>query len=341
MILTSTNDGLIRLYPTSPPTSSPARQFKGHRRAVTSLSILGRGKRFLSSSRDGTLKLWDVPGEKCLRTLHTSRVSPVESLAILPLPAKDLPRDEGEATGSWLVLAGCANGSIEPFTLRIDALPLSADEDEQPQVAIYSLSLPHIPPTTYPSDLPDGTTAPGSTDHWALVPSSAVWALDIMLAHHDHDDKQEGASSWIVAGTKTGLVRLFEIGHGGMQRIGEMVGRMHEDRDEQGQEQEESSPLVREHCIVRRNDSGVNAVRFVPFTTSRGPPDVVVATTDGTPYRLTWDAAQEEDALTPRVAEEYTGWEAGDAVEEIALLAREGQDVKVGLAGAEGCVRVY
>lgn len=304
VMLTATNDGQIRLYPVSPPTPQPARSFRGHRRAVTGLSILGRGKRFLSSSRDGTVKLWDVPSEKCLTTLSTSRVSPVESLAVLPLD-----HDEVEATGSWIVFAGTAAGVIEAFLLSIQPVPAGegdGDEDAAPPLPqITSRSLSSISATTYPSDLPEGVTGPGSTDHWSLVSSSAVWSLDVCAG--------EGAA-WLVAGTKTGIVRLFEVDVASVQQ--------------------EDAQLAREHCNVRRNDAGINAVRFV--ATPSNAPDVIVATTDGTPYRLSWQSG------VPRVAEEYTGWEAGDAVEEIALVrGTSGEDTRVALAGAEGCVRVY
>ncbi|OBZ73829.1 Proteasomal ATPase-associated factor 1 [Grifola frondosa] len=58
---------------TNSPTTvaSPARTFRGHTRAVTSTGIIARGRNILSGSKDGTLRLWDVPSGAQIRALPT------------------------------------------------------------------------------------------------------------------------------------------------------------------------------------------------------------------------------------------------------------------------------
>jgi len=92
VLLTSSIDFSLSILPAEPlsPTSSsqtmptrvaPARTFKGHSRAITSTSIISRGRTILSGSKDGTLRIWDVSSGAQIRTLGTSNYSAIASIA--------------------------------------------------------------------------------------------------------------------------------------------------------------------------------------------------------------------------------------------------------------------
>ena len=50
------------------------RQFKGHKDRVTGLVVSQDAKWLLSSSMDGTVRIWDVPAAACLQVLPLSSV---------------------------------------------------------------------------------------------------------------------------------------------------------------------------------------------------------------------------------------------------------------------------
>lgn len=333
VVITAASDMTIRLFSLA---GINARTFRGHKRAVTSTRILSRGKRFLSASMDGTLKVWDVAAEKCIKTIAVRRMSGVEALSVVRLPAS--AQDEVEdGMGEYIVMAGLSSGYTDIFSLRLNVIepakpPARDAEDDQPTPAVVSIEeeiLDSIPPINWPSTLPEGVTAPGATDFWSLDDTGNVWALD---------SRVEGdATIRLVAGTKSGVVRLLTLDVNALASVRHAKEKECEDEGsgDTVMSTAESTVTYSEIVNFRRNTSGITNVRLHGPTSN----DVTVATQDGTPFRVTFDS---ENTLAgtryvPRVKEEYTGWEAGDAVDGIALL----QDGGVALAGAEGCVCVY
>lgn len=396
VVLTAASDLRIRLYSITSP--SPVRTFTGHKRAITSLAMLGRGRRIISGSLDGTIKIWDVAAERCIRTMAVRRMSGVESLVVLPVAAKASSNEEEEGMGEYLVFAGLSNGWIEVFSLRLELLeasrPAGPDEETEPgkpaEIRVQDFSVAQVAPIRYPSDLPEGRDTPGATDFWHVVDTGAVWSIDVSVV-------ASSSKGYIVAGTKAGVLRLFSIDVESLSAYGERKRHVADSPDQldadavMSANEEEvlertASPL--EVVNIRRNSAGINAVRFLnqkqnpgggaeeadgdqtmgnvsgmtassaKSSHSSGPPDVVVATSDGTPYRLGFSSASPAAAdLSAFVVCEYTGWEAGDSVEDIALVHRhqpqqqqqnagggeaaQPLEPRVLLAGAEGCLRVY
>ncbi|KAG2482597.1 hypothetical protein HYH03_018481 [Edaphochlamys debaryana] len=73
-------DGSLRLFDVEVPRL--VRRFAGHRDRVTGLHISQDGRWLLSSSMDGTLRVWDIPSAACLQVLRLG--APVTSLSLGP-----------------------------------------------------------------------------------------------------------------------------------------------------------------------------------------------------------------------------------------------------------------
>ncbi|KAF8209354.1 WD40 repeat-like protein [Mycena galopus ATCC 62051] len=130
VILSAGADFTLNILPAdlSPSSSAlkPARTLMGHTRSITSTAIVARGRNILSSSLDGTVRLWDVSsGEKIhVLTAGGNHFSPVTSISLgerasstLPagIPAALDPR-EVETEGKLLFCA-LQNKSFEAFDL--------------------------------------------------------------------------------------------------------------------------------------------------------------------------------------------------------------------------------
>lgn len=366
--------------------------------------MLGRGKRILSASLDGTIRLWDVATERCLRTIAVRNMSGVESLSLHPVSSSQAPpaesgqdkEEEEEGLGRYVLFAGLSSGFIDVFSLDITVLEAAkpavvdenGEEEEEAQpvkLAVQDFGLLSVPPTKYPSDLTGSAAVqgPAATDFWSLVPSGAVWSMDVIVV----EDSADHSTCYVAAGTKNGIVRLFAVNIGNLVSIvkeKESAAQAQGDVEipgtavgEGAEEQQEllllqKSQAFTELLNLRRNPAGVTALRFVPRTgsaSSRAAPDLVVATQDGTPFRVGFELTMNHDMSgdataaaaserttrwVPQVKEEYIGWEAGDAVECIALIplhsaisSQSGQKAaaeelfRIALAGAEGQVMIY
>ena len=81
--------GFIVTFATSPigraqhahPGNPPSRALEGHLRSVLSVTFSPDGKTLLSSARDSTIKVWDVPTGKLVRTLTEGLAGGVYSTA--------------------------------------------------------------------------------------------------------------------------------------------------------------------------------------------------------------------------------------------------------------------
>ncbi|KAJ7932784.1 WD40-repeat-containing domain protein [Mycena leptocephala] len=101
VLLSAGADFTLCILPADPaPASSsltPARTLMGHRRSITSTAIVARGRNILSSSLDGTVRLWDVSSGEQIHvvTAGGSRYAPVTSMSLGERAATTLP--EGTA----------------------------------------------------------------------------------------------------------------------------------------------------------------------------------------------------------------------------------------------------
>ncbi|KAI0352369.1 WD40 repeat-like protein [Trametes cingulata] len=139
VILTAGADFSLSILPADPPESSsytttkvnPARTLRGHTRAVTSTAIIARGRNVLSASKDGTIRLWDVPSSSQIRTLAagSNHFVPVTALSsgerrkdfAGDAASQDAPDDldpREVETSDKVVFCALQDGSFELFDLR-------------------------------------------------------------------------------------------------------------------------------------------------------------------------------------------------------------------------------
>lgn len=363
VLLTASSDLTLRLY--SAQDGICPRIFKGHKRAVTSTAILGRGKRIVSASLDGTVRVWDVRAGKSVRMIGCRGWSGVECLKVLKLKgAADASEAEAEeGLGDYLAVAGLSSGYVQVFLIRISQDPATRapakngqeeedDEGSASAITVTDWPLLEIAPRSWPT-LPEGQSPPGASDVWKVEPTTgAVWSLDVaersFYSGSGKGDASQGAGSRLdlVIGSKTGIVRLFQL------ELGSAA-------DSNGQEEEDTTaPLrltSREVLNLKRNTASIHALRFLPPSTAvgqSGPPDAIVATGDGTPFRLAFNVIgagptngnpvqEQQQRFEPSVKEEYTGWEAGEPVHGIGVINAGTEGERILLAGAEGMVRLY
>ncbi|KAL6307327.1 WD40-repeat-containing domain protein [Sparassis latifolia] len=137
VLLTAGLDFALTILPADPPPPStpaqpaptrlsPVRTLKGHTRAVTATAIVGRGRTVLSASRDGTLRLWDVPSAAQIRALPSAGGACVPILALTVGARQGEGDGEGDAdvdpreveTSDKLAFLALADGSFEAHDLR-------------------------------------------------------------------------------------------------------------------------------------------------------------------------------------------------------------------------------
>ncbi|KAI0766944.1 WD40 repeat-like protein [Trametes elegans] len=106
----------------------PARTLRGHTRAVTSTAIISRGRNVLSASKDGSIRLWDMPSGSQIRTLAagSNHFVPVLALSASERPAGVVSEESTPSevdpreveTADKVVFAGLQDGTFELFDLR-------------------------------------------------------------------------------------------------------------------------------------------------------------------------------------------------------------------------------
>ncbi|KAI8996582.1 WD40 repeat-like protein [Trametes punicea] len=139
VVLTAGADFSLSILPTDPPDSTSyttkrvtsARTLRGHTRAVTSTAIVSRGRNVLSGSKDGTIRLWDMPSGSQIRTLAagSNHFVPVLALSVgerwvelkggtdQQSGSEDVDPREVETTDK-VVFCALQDGSFEAFDLR-------------------------------------------------------------------------------------------------------------------------------------------------------------------------------------------------------------------------------
>lgn len=88
VLLTASLDFSLSILPADLPSSSaepgrlaPVRSLKGHTRGVTSTAIIARGRTILSSSKDATLRLWDVSSGTQIRMMGSKNFTSVQAIS--------------------------------------------------------------------------------------------------------------------------------------------------------------------------------------------------------------------------------------------------------------------
>ena len=104
--------------------NDPARVLRGHTRAITSIAIVARGRNIISSSQDGSVRLWDAESREQIWVGHTTGSVGISAIALSVGVFPDTP-DSGRIitdareveTNDKLVFCALANGSFEIFSL--------------------------------------------------------------------------------------------------------------------------------------------------------------------------------------------------------------------------------
>ncbi|KAJ7237751.1 WD40-repeat-containing domain protein [Mycena haematopus] len=130
VLLSAGTDFTLCILPAdpAPPSSAlkPVRTLIGHTRSITSTAIVARGRNILSSSLDGTVRLWDVSSGEKIHILSAGggRFSPVTSMSLgdraasaLPPGAAAAPDPREVETDGKLLFCALQNKSFEAFDL--------------------------------------------------------------------------------------------------------------------------------------------------------------------------------------------------------------------------------
>lgn len=267
VILSTSSDLTTRIWDAN--TGENARTLQGHKRAVLTSGIVGRGRTVLTGGADGTIRHWDVAAPKQIKLFGSDRYSAVNCLALAP--------SQSEAEEQNLFVVGLNSGTWQQFDARTG---LSTS-------------------TTSAFAFPPGPK-PATSDLWQQAASKSITAIDCN-------------DTTVVTGTVDGIVSVWDL-------------RAVSSEPTSGPE-----PPKGLLTTWRRNNAEVTCLKLAPHTPNQGY-EVLVATQDGLPYR----ASIEETHGTPRVTQEFGGWDC-DPTSFIGTDA-EGRIV---IAGAEGRVRRY
>ena len=127
----------------------------GHQQRMTGLELIDRGRQFITSSLDGTVRLWDCGRGKAIAefalTTATNRTTTAAVNAALVLRPDRHPTPlssggQGELGGyeGWVVMAACEDGHVRGYDMRVPSAS-SPVVDVITGVAVTSLtqSAPH------------------------------------------------------------------------------------------------------------------------------------------------------------------------------------------------------
>ncbi|KAF8625867.1 hypothetical protein AX15_005161 [Amanita polypyramis BW_CC] len=101
---------------------SPVRTLRSHTRSITSTGIIPPGKNILSSSLDGTVKLWDVPSGEVVSSMISR--SPILSMTV----------------AHHLAFCGLQTGHFEVFDTRTQASVLHSSPSAAPHGGLSSIA---------------------------------------------------------------------------------------------------------------------------------------------------------------------------------------------------------
>lgn len=147
VVLSTSSDLTCRIW--DPFTGDNPRTLQGHKRAVLTAAIIGRGKNVLTAGADGSVRLWDVAAPKQIRLMGSDRYSAVNCLSL----SNNMVDGEEEASN---FVVGLASGAWQSFDLRT-AIATSTS-------AKYA-----FPPGEPPS----------ASDLWTQALTAAITAIDV------------------------------------------------------------------------------------------------------------------------------------------------------------------
>ncbi|KAJ6567063.1 WD40-repeat-containing domain protein [Mycena capillaripes] len=147
VLLSAGADFTLCILPADPaPASSAltsARTLMGHKRAITSTAIVARGRNILSSSLDGTVRLWDVSSGEKIHILPATGYAPVTSMSLgeratstLPEGVPIAPDPREVETGGKLLFCALQNKSFEAFDLGARSAVYASPPGVSPLTAI-------------------------------------------------------------------------------------------------------------------------------------------------------------------------------------------------------------
>lgn len=129
VIVTVSFDYIIRIWNLEEEisdTQREVRKFTGHTRMITDLKFVGAvGRNFITSSKDGCVKLWECGSGSNLRTFNRIHKNAVNCTTIIDYSVEDGSRDEREITQHQLdfetegkfVVFGDKSGSVSVYDL--------------------------------------------------------------------------------------------------------------------------------------------------------------------------------------------------------------------------------
>lgn len=121
VLLTGSSDMQIKIF--SLVDGSNPRIFKGHTRGVTDLAMIDRGRNFLSSSNDGTIKLWECGQGICEQTIKQNK-DLINSVNCISLSNNE----------ENIIYGGYKNGDICNFDLRNGKLINNINNDKKDKI---------------------------------------------------------------------------------------------------------------------------------------------------------------------------------------------------------------
>ena len=152
--MTTSSDCTARIFGLD---GSNPRTLTGHRRGVTSSYMIGKGREVLTSSSDGTTRLWDV-GEGIQKRVFPSHS--FSSVNVVSMGRKEVKGQDGmeldvASNEDKLLVTGLSNGFIEGHDV------------------LSGSSVFRLPKLLFPSG-----TAPQATDRWKQITSGSISSLD-------------------------------------------------------------------------------------------------------------------------------------------------------------------
>jgi proteasomal ATPase-associated factor 1 len=172
VILSTSSDFTARIFGLD---GTNPRTLKGHRRSVLSSYIIGKGREVLTSSSDGTTRLWDVGQGVQKRVLPSHKYSSVNAVS---MGRSSNGQDEMQIDGvTKLIITGLSSGHIECHDMASGSAAF------------------HLPPILFPSG-----EGPQATDRWEQVTSNSIEALD-----------WSAESNLLIAGCSNGVTMMHDV----------------------------------------------------------------------------------------------------------------------------------
>lgn len=207
-----------------------------HTLGVLSADFIDRGRNIVSSSRDGSIALWDVPTQKCLRTMDKS-LNPINSVHIINHNIKNL-----DATGQNTVIASSDQGEVyfydvrtkvKQFKLKVPAPINEVSSHDQTIVcgtqtgSIYSWDLRNLSENTLEEKnvynrknttiyriqhLKDATYIVGSSEGAYLYDAERNQSRGELSGSRENKTKGVGYNQkYVYAGSSDGVVRSYSL----------------------------------------------------------------------------------------------------------------------------------